>query len=400
MHYLPDVYGLAVGAVWGHRLRSALSMLGIAIAVASVCVLTAMGEGARRYIVGEFAQFGTNLLSVSPGRVTTGGVPGGIGATVRKLTLADADAVRRVPGIERVVPVEIGQVRVSTPSRGRSAFVYGVSGEALLVWKLRIASGQFLPIGPSASAATAVLGSTLKQELFGDRNALGQHVHAGGRRFVVIGTLAPRGQFVGIDLDDAVYLPVASAQDLFGHAGVTHLDVQFAPHLNPDAIVAEITRVLARRHDDEEDFTVTTQAEMLESLGRVLRVVQGAVIAIAAISLIVGSLGILTIMWITVAERTGEIGLLKAVGASDGQVTAMFLLEAATLSGVGGVAGLAVAGALVMSLALVWPTLPLTVLPEVGVFAFTVSIVTGLLAGVLPARHAARLEPVAALRAE
>jgi putative ABC transport system permease protein len=395
-----DLWQIAFGAVWAHRLRSLLSMLGIAVAVTAVSVLTAMGEGTRRYIVGEFAQFGTNLLSVTPGRVTTGGMPGGIGATMRKLTVADAEAIRRARGVERVVPVEIGQVRVNTQARGRSVFAYGVTADALQVWKLRLASGQFLPAGRNTADAVAVVGSTLQRELFGTRNPLGQTVHVGGRRFVVIGALAPRGQFVGVDLDDAVYLPVASAQDLFGHAGVTHLDVQFASHANPEAVVRSITGILARRHAHEEDFTITTQAEMLDTLDRVLGVVSLAVVGIAAIALVVGSMGILTIMWITVGERTAEVGLLKAVGARDGQVTALFLMEAATLSGLGGVLGLIAAGVLLALVSVLWPALPIAVLPRIPVLAVAVSVATGLLAGVLPARRAARLDPVDALRAE
>ena len=391
---------LALGAVWGHRLRSGLSMLGIAIAVMAVTVLTALGEGTRRFIIGEFAQFGTNLLSITPGRITTGGLPGGIGATVRKLTLADADAVRRARGVERVVPVEIGQVLVSTTSRGRSVFAYGVTADALSVWRLRVATGQFLPAGASAPASIAVLGPTLKRELFGEGNVLGEHVRVGGRRFVVIGVLAERGQFVGVDLDDAVYLPVASAQQLFGHAGVTHLDVQFASQAHPQSVVRAIASVLARRHGGEEDFTITTQAEMLDTLGRVLRVVNLAVLGIAAISLMVGSVGILTIMWIAVGERTAEVGLLKAVGARDRQVTLLFLLEAAILSGGGGAVGLMAAAAVLGALEMFWPSLPTSVRPEVAVLGLVVSVISGLLAGVLPAARASRLHPVDALRAE
>lgn len=394
-----EVGRLALGALTGNRLRSGLSMLGIAIAVTSVTVLTALGEGTRRYIVGEFAEFGTNLLSITPGKVTTGGVPGGIGATVRKLTLADAEAVRRTQGVERVVPVEIGQSRVSTATRGRSVFVYGVTADALAVWKLRLVSGRFLPAGTRGAGALAVLGATLARELFGEASALGAHVHVGGRRFVVIGVLAPRGQFVGVDLDDAVYLPVASAQDLFGHGGVTHLDVQFSGHAHPASVVAAITRMLARRHG-EEDFTVTTQVEMLDTLDRVLGVVSLAVLGIAAIALVVGSVGILTVMWIAVGERTAEIGLLKALGARDRQVTALFLSEASVLALVGGIAGLGGAAVVLGVVELSWPGVPIAVRGEVVALALLASACSGLLAGVLPAVRAARLRPVDALRAE
>jgi putative ABC transport system permease protein len=396
-----DLATLAWGAVSANRLRSVLTMLGVVIGVASVILLTALGEGSRRYIMGEFGQFGTNLLSVSPGRATTSGMPGGIGATVRKLTIEDAEALYRVPGVERVIPVEIGPARVTAGERGRSVLVYGVTSDVPAVWKFAIGQGRFLPpADPRRAQPLVVLGPTLKRELFGDANALGRHVHVGGRRLLVVGVMAPKGQMLGIDIDDAAYMPVATAQGLFNHDGVTHFDVLFSEHVPASQVVAGIRATLMRRHDGEEDFTVTTQTEMLDVLDRVLGVVSLAVIAIAAISLVVGAIGILTVMWIAVGERTQEIGLLKALGASDRQVLTVFLFEAVALSTMGGIVGLSLGVGVAVAARSLVPGLPLDAPALYVALALAVSVAVGIAAGVLPARRAARLDPIEALRAE
>ena len=396
-----DLTVLAWGAVLANRLRSALTMLGVVIGVASVILLTALGEGARQYIMGEFGQFGTNLLSVSPGRATTSGMPGGIGATVRKLTIDDGEALYRVPGVERVIPVEIGPARVSAGERGRSVLVYGVTSDVPAVWKFTIGQGRFLPpVDPRRAQPLVVLGPTLKRELFGDANALGRHVHIGGRRFLVIGVMAPKGQMLGIDIDDAAYMPVATAQDLFHHDGVTHFDVLFSEHAPAAQVVAGVRATLMRRHDGEEDFTVTTQTEMLDVLDGVLGVVSLAVVAIAAISLVVGAIGILTVMWIAVGERTPEIGLMKALGAGDRQVLMVFLLEAVVLATMGGVIGLGLGLGAAAGARWLVPGLSLDAPGRYVALALGVSVAVGVAAGVLPSRRAARLDPIEALRAE
>jgi putative ABC transport system permease protein len=396
-----DLAALAWGAVMANRLRSVLTMLGIVIGVASVILLTALSEGTRQYIMGEFGQFGTNLLSVAPGRATTSGMPGGIGATVRKLTIDDGEALYRVPGVERVIPVEMGPARVSAGERGRSVLVYGVTSDVPAVWKFAIGQGRFLPpADPRRAQPLVVLGPTLKRELFGDGNALGRHVHVGGRRFLVIGVMAPKGQMLGIDIDDAAYMPVATAQDLFHHDGVTHFDVLFSEYATADQVVAGVRATLMRRHDGEEDFTVTTQTEMLAVLDRVLGVVSLAVVAIAAISLVVGAIGILTVMWIAVGERTQEIGLLKALGASDRQVLTVFLFEAVALSTMGGAVGLALGVGVAVGARWLVPGLPLDAPGLYIALALAVSVAVGIFAGVLPARRAGRLDPIDALRAE
>ncbi len=396
-----DLLRLAWGSVTAHRLRSLLTLLGILIGIASVILLTSIGEGARSYIMAEFTQFGTNTLAIQPGKIRTTGISGSVVGTVRKLTLEDAEAILRVPGAEKVVALALGMARVEAGERGRSVFVYGVTHDVPDVWKFRIRQGRFLPPGdPRRAAPVAVLGPKLKREIFGEANALGEHVRIGGRRFVVIGIMEPKGRFLNFDLDDTAYVPVASAQRLFNRDDLAEIDVLFSNHFDTGRVVAGIRKTLMDRHDGEEDFTIVTQTEMLDVLGRVIAIVSFAVGGIGAISLLVGAIGILTMMWISVNERTAEIGLAKSLGATPAQILALFLLEASLLSVSGGALGVAV-GLGTATLLRRWvPALPVTTPMRFVLAALAVSLAVGLLSGVLPARRAAALDPVEALRAE
>ncbi len=396
-----DLLRLAGSSVAAHRLRSGLTMLGVLIGIASVILLTSIGEGTRQYIVGEFTQFGTNLLAINPGKTMTTGQPGALGGTIRKLTIDDAASLRRVRGVEKVVPVAMGTARVEARGRGRSVYVYGVTSEVPDVWKFRVRQGRFLPPGdPRRGSPIAVLGPKLKRELFGESNALGEYVRIGGRRFKVIGVMAPKGQMLGIDIDDSAYIPVAVAKELFNTDGLVEIDVLFAAGAGERRIVEGIERTLRARHDGEDDFTVTTQTEMLDVLGRVLGIVSLAVGGIGAISLVVGAIGILTMMWISVNERTAEIGLAKAIGASPRQILAVFLAEASLLSLAGGALGVAAGLGTARILTLLIPGLPIRTPMRYVAAALAVSLAVGLASGVLPARRAARLDPVDALHAE
>jgi putative ABC transport system permease protein len=401
MKSLRDLLWLGWGSIVAHRLRSGLTMLGIVIGIASVMLLTSLGEGTRRSILSEFTQFGTSLMKVSRGRVQTTGIPGSIGATVRKLTIEDAEAIKRVPGVEHLVPMVVGTARVEVGEKGRGVVVYGVTAEVPLVWRFAVRQGRFLPAGdPRRGAPLTVLGPTLKRELFGAGNALGEHVKIEGRRFLVVGVMEPKGQFLGFDLDDAAYVPVAVAQSLFNTSELAEIDILFSEGL-PDAVIRErVRQAMMARHDNQEDFTILTQTEMLDVLNRVLGVITLAVGGIGGISLLVGAIGILTMMWISVGERTAEIGLARAIGASRGQIVRLFLLEAALLSLAGGVLGVAVGAGLGALLRLFVPGLPLSTAPEFVLLALVVSLVVGLAAGAMPARRAASLDPVEALRAE
>ncbi len=396
-----DLLGLALGAIRGHRLRSILSMLGIAIGVAAVILLTSIGEGTRRYILSQFAQFGTNLIAIHPGRSKTSGMPGAFGGSTRHLTLDDAQALARIPGITSVVPTAVGTARVEAGSRARNVPINGVTPEVQEVFDFRTRIGSFWPAGdPRRGAPVAVLGPKLARELFGDRSPLGEVIRAGGARLRVLGVMEPKGEMLGFDLDDTAYVPVATAMKLFNLRELAEVDLTYTPADATERIVSEVKRVLADRHAGEEDFTVTTQEAMLEVFGNVMGMVTLAVGAIAGISLVVGAIGILTMMWISVRERTVEIGLVRAIGASRGQVATLFLAEAAALALVGGIAGLVVG--LGCGAALRWavPGLPVETPLVFVAAALGTSLGVGLLSGLLPARRAARLDPIEALRSE
>jgi putative ABC transport system permease protein len=328
-------------------------------------------------------------------------VPGSLGGTPHTLSLDDAQALARLPGVEVAMPVAVGSARVEARERGRSVFVYGVTPDAPHAWKYSVRQGTFWPRGdPRRGAQLAILGPKLKRELFGEENALGQFVRVGGSRFRVIGVMAPKGQFLGFDIDDAVYVPVASAMRVFNLTEVAEIDVVYAHAGLSSMIERSVTATLKERHGCEEDFTVTTQAAMLAVFDNVMNVITMAVGAIAGISLLVGSIGILTMMWIAVGERTAEIGLARAIGATRRQVQLLFLAEAAGLATVGGAIGIVAGLSLAALLRLAVPGLPITTPVAFVLLAVAFSVATGLVSGVLPARRAAALDPIEALRAE
>jgi putative ABC transport system permease protein len=299
------------------------------------------------------------------------------------------------------MPVSFGNARVEAADRGRSVLVYGVTAEMPRVWKFDVRQGQFLPPGdPRQGAALAVLGSKVKRELFGEANALGERIRIGGRPFRVIGVMEPKGLFLNIDLDDNVWVPLSQAMTLFNREDLFEIDVVYRNAGATRAVVDAIRQVMLERHDGEEDFTITTQESMLQTLDRIIGVVTAAVGAIGGISLLVGAIGILTVMWISVNESTSEIGLLRALGARRGQVQAYFLLQAALLATAGGAAGVATGFGIIQLLHMALPALPVSTPFEYVLGALALSFAVGVASGVLPARRAAGLDPIEALRAE
>jgi putative ABC transport system permease protein len=396
-----DLLRFVLGALTGHRLRSSLSALGVAIGVAAVVLLTALGEGTRRYIIGQFSQFGTDLLAVNPGKVKTFGIPGVLGGTTHRLTIDDAEALQRLPGVDAVVPTTFGQARVEAGGKGRSVYIYGVTHQMPAVWKIGVAEGAFLPeMDPHRQGSFAVLGAKLAHELFGTNSPLGRRVRIGSASLLVIGVMEPKGQLLGFDLDDCAFIPVATAMDLFNQTELVEIDLLARSSEAIPGVVSEIKSVLTARHRGEEDFTVTTQTEMLDTFDRIIGIITTAVTAIAGISLFVGAMGILTIMWISVHERTGEIGLLRALGVTERGVQQLFLLEAALLAVSGGIAGVGFGFGVQLLVRAFVPGLPLATPPAAVAAALLMSLAVGIAAGVIPARRAASLDPVDALRAE
>jgi putative ABC transport system permease protein len=279
--------------------------------------------------------------------------------------------------------------------------IYGVTPNVPAAWHFAVRQGSFWPAGdPRRGAQVAVLGPTLKRELFGEENALGRFVRIGGSRFRVLGIMESKGQFIGFDIDDAAYIPVASAMGLFHLTDLTEIHVVYTHAGLADQVEREVRRVLKARHNDKEDFTITTQKAMLDVFGNIMNMITLAVGAIAGISLLVGSIGILTMMWIAVGERTQEIGLVRAIGATRRQVQLLFLTEAAALATLGGAFGVLAGMGIAALLRLAIPGLPVHTPLVFVVLAVAMSTVTGLLSGVLPARRAAGLDPIEALRAE
>lgn len=396
-----DAIGFAIRAIAAHRLRSFLTLLGIAVGIAAVILLTSIGEGVHRFVLAEFTQFGTNLVSISPGKVKTAGpAPTGIPSSVRPLTLDDARALRRLPHITGMAAVVWGNTEVKGNGRLRRTTINGVTPEMTEVYRIRVGSGQFLPPEESENArAFVVLGAKLRSELFGAANPLGARVAIGNLQFRVIGVLEAKGQFLGIDLDDSAYIPVARALELYNRDGMMKIDLSYEEGIAAERIGKLIVATLKSRHG-REDFTITTQEDMLRTLSNILDVLTLAVGALGSISLLVGGVGIVTIMTIAVAERTGEIGLMVALGAPRRTILGLFLGEAIALSALGGLCGLLLGSGLAQLIHLLVPALPVHTPTAFVILAEGIAVVIGLAAGVLPARRAARLNPVDALRAE
>lgn len=397
---LKDFIRLTGTSLLAHKLRSFLTMLGIAVGIAAVVLLTSIGEGVHQFVLAEFTQFGSTLVSIHPGKTTTAGMSMGVFGTVRPLTIADVEALKRLSVAKSVVGFVQGNAEVEANHRTRRTTVYGTGHEFPTAFTLPVQSGHFLPADdPNAPRAFAVLGHKVKTELFGATNPLGQRIRIGGSRYRVVGVMESKGQVSGFDLDDTVYIPLARGLELFNREGLVEIDVLYREVTPVDLVVDGIKRILIARHG-REDFTVTTQQQMLDVLGSILGVITFAVGAIGGISLLVGGIGIITIMTISVTERTSEIGLIRALGARHAQVLGLFLGEAVVLSAIGGTAGLLFGIGVGQLLTLAIPALPVHTPWTFVLVAQGIAVFIGLAAGVIPARHAARLDPVDALRTE
>ncbi len=393
-----ELLRFAWGALAGHRLRSLLSLAGVAIGVTAVIVLTALGEGGRRYVVEEFASIGTNLLVVLPGHTeTTGAVPGMIGVP-NDLSLADTEALRRgLREARRVAPLAMGTETVSFEERQRQVAVLGTSRDYRAMLNLELARGSFLPAEElGRGAPLAVLGSTVARELFGNRDPVGAAVRIGDWRLRVIGVMAPMGTRIGVDFDQVVFVPVATGLRIFNKSSLFRILVETHAFSDLETARGHVGVLLVERHG-EEDFTIFTEEALVSTFTTIFQAMTLALAAIAAISLTVAGIGIMNVMLVSVSERTREIGLLRAVGVGRGQIVAVFLTEAVLLAGAGGLAGLACGWALVRLLVELYPALPASPPVWAVVSAVAVSLLVGAVFGLLPARRAARLDPVLAL---
>ncbi len=396
---LADFHHLTLQSIRANGKRSFLTTLAIAIGIAAVVLLTSLGQGVKQYMITEFTQFGTHLLAINPGKTTTFGVSGAIFNTVRPLTIDDADAISRLPGVEAVTPVIQGNAQIEAGQRSRRSTVLGVNGRLGEVWQIHIAIGRQLPDDNSSSPrGYAVLGHKLRQELFANENPLGRKIRIAGEHYRVIGSLEAKGQILGFDLDDTVYLPAARVLSMFNRDSLMEIDVLYHPGLSSEVMAERIRHFLIQRHGGE-DFTITTQDEMLKVLDSILDVLTLAVAAIGGISLLVGAIGIFTIMTIAVNERIPEIGLLRALGATRAQIRNLFIGESVLLALLGGALGLVLGLGGAELVALLSP-IPAQISWFYTLLAEVLAASIGILSGVLPSLHAAAMNPVDALRSE
>lgn len=395
-----DTFQFAFRSLTAHRLRTILSASGIAIGIAAVVLLTAIGDGVQRFVLAEFTQFGTNIVTITPGKINThGGSLGAIGSA-RLLTIDDAIALRQSRYAQYTNASVTGNAEIRAQGRSRRVTAYGQGPDFARAFNMQVAIGQFLPDDdPRNPRAYAVLGSKVRNELFGDANPLGALLQVGGTRFRVIGVMASKGNVLGFDFDDTVFVPTARALEVFNRQGVMEINFSYHPDAPVQAVVEDINRILVARHG-REDFTIKPQQQMLSTLSTVLSVLKFAVAALGGISLIVGAVGMITLMHIAVSERVSEIGLLTALGATRGRIRLLFLLESTALSTIGGLAGLLIGSGIAGLLKLLISGLPVNI-PWNFVFgALGLSLVIGLAAGVVPAMRAAKLNPVDALRTD
>jgi putative ABC transport system permease protein len=394
-----DLLAFAAGALRGHRLRTSLSLLGVAIGVASVVLLTSLGEGARLYVTGEFALLGSNLVIVLPGKSETTGIVPVAGGVPNDLTLDDVEALRRrVSLLSSVAPLSVGGLTARFGERSRDLTVAGVTAEWKGVRRLTLREGAFIPPGdPARAPRVCVVGATVASELFPGRSPVGERLRLGEEKFRVTGVLASRGVSVGLDLDEVVLVPIGHHLRMFDRRSVFRVLCEARSARDVEAAKSAILAVLKDRHGGQEDVTVLTQDAVMKTFGKILAILTAALAGIAAVSLTVAGVGIMNVMLVSVSERTREVGLLKALGASRGQVLRAFLVEAALLSTAGGVLGLLAGWGGTLLLRGLYPDFPVQPPAWAVAAALAVSVGVGLVAGVLPARRAARLEPIVAL---
>jgi putative ABC transport system permease protein len=395
-----DTLSFARHAASGTPLRTGLLVLAMSIGVAAVIMLTALGDGARRYVVEEFSAIGSNLLIVLPGRSETGGLnPANlVTSTPRDLTTEDAASLIQVAGVRKVAPIVVGSSEISVGGKLREVMLVGTSSDFLEVRHLKLAQGRFLPpedVGLGSNVA--VIGAVIRDELFGHESPLGKPIRVGDRRFRVIGVLGEGGRGMGMTTNELIIVPTATALAMFDTNTLFRILIEGRSREELDSLKSRVEKTLSERHDGEKDFTLITQDAVLQTFDKILRVLTLGVAGIAAISLAVAGILVMNVMLVSVTQRTSEIGLLKALGATAPTIRNAFLAEAAMLSMLGALIGVALGEAGAAALRQLYPVFP--AYPPVWALLAGVStaLVTGILFGVMPARKAAQLDPVQAL---
>jgi putative ABC transport system permease protein len=398
-----ETFRVAFEAILSNKVRSGLTMLGVIIGVMAVILLVSIGEGARIYITKELTGLGTNLLIITPGKTTTsGGFHPPSAGTVRKLTYDDSLALkRRAWLLSDAVPIVFGTGRVKYQNHGRDTTIIGTTPEFERVRNLFVDTGSFITEQDvDTKAKVVVLGRTVKDELFGQENPLGKVIMLSDARYRVTGVMRKKGTSLGWDIDDVVFIPTTSGQELFDTDGLFEIIASTPRAEDTDRAISQIKSILIKRHAHKEDFTIVTQGAMLSTMNTILSVLTAVLGGIAGISLLVGGIGIMNIMLVSVRERTREIGIRKALGAKNSDIMAQFMIEAITLSGAGGIIGIIVGVGIALLIPVFVDALPTSVSAWSIIMAFSFSAAVGVFFGVYPARKAALQDPIQALRYE
>jgi putative ABC transport system permease protein len=396
---------LALKALWRNKTRAMLTALGVIIGVASVIAMVAIGSGAQKRIADQLESMGTNTLVVRPGSVTRGGVRTGAGTTT-SLSRADADAIRDLPGVIAVAPSIRTGVQLRYRGTNWGTAITGVTPDFIDVKSWPVADGEFFTEQHVVSAAhVCVLGQTVARELFGLSNPIGETIVMKGLACTVLGVLSEKGASAfGSDQDDSVFAPLTTVQRKI--MGVTHIDrveVQTAGREASFQVTKDLTLLLRNRHritgDQADDFRIYNRAELAQTSEESAQVFTWLLGSIASVSLLVGGIGIMNIMLVSVTERTREIGIRMALGARRRDVLWQFLLEALVLSIAGGIMGifLGLGGAVALSK---FSNFPVSITPWSVMLAFSFAALVGVFFGLHPARKASRLQPIEALRYE
>jgi putative ABC transport system permease protein len=395
-----DCNRIALGAVVRYPLRTGMMLLATSIGVGAVLLLTSLGESARGYVSDQFQSLGTNMVIVLPGKTETSGTGPGVvsGATSRDLTLDDARALTRSRAIELIAPVIVGSTAVSLGGLERETTVLGTTPEFAEIRQWKMGLGEFLPnVDIDRASPVCVIGHVIRTELFRDEPPIGKWLRIGDRRCRVTGVLTAQGTSIMIDVNEIVIVPVSYAQTLFDVDGLFRILAQAKSRETMGRAREDIVRIIKERHYGEEDVTVITQDAVLSTFDGIFDTLTLALAGIASISLIVAGVLIMNVMLVAVSQRTREVGLLKALGATRRQIISLFLAEAAFLAVFGGLAGLGFGYLAVSGLRGLYPEY--ISMPPVwaAAGAFMVAIACGIFFGIWPAQKAASLDPIAAL---
>ncbi len=397
-----DHVGVALENIKASPVRSFLTTLGVVIGVLSVILLVGLGDGLQAYLGETFAGLGSNLIEIIPGKTARKGMGPPPLNSPRKLTMQDVHALtHRTRTLEAVSPLVFGGGTVRVLDRRRDVMVMGTGAAYPEMRNFKVATGRYFDDEEALNGRhVCIIGQTVVKQLFGDENPLGKTIKISDAPFRVVGVMAPKGQTFGFDWDDIVYVPAQAGLDLFNLEGLTQVLARSRDRNNARPAIEDITEVLLSRHNNQEDFTVRSQDDLLETFNGITATMTLVLLAIASISLIVGGIGIMNIMLVSVKERTREIGVRRAVGATRQDILMQFLVESVVVSTLGGLVGLGLGALIISAVHQVVPDLPVQLSPWIVGVAIGFSALVGVVSGVVPARNAAQTDVVEALRYE